>query len=156
MGEKRNAYRVSVEKPERKSPVGRARFTWESNIKMDIRKIGQGGMDWIHLVQDRDQWKALVNTIMNLRVCWMVGHKQSIFNLTYFTKMELTYVYSEALHCHFFPILSTVYKTFCSTVLTCSQDGYQELLLCGYRAGAQSSISNEERTLQWPLEHIYR
>jgi hypothetical protein len=41
---------------------------WEDNIKMDLREIGWGGMDWIYLAQDRDQWKALVNTLMNLRV----------------------------------------------------------------------------------------
>jgi hypothetical protein len=68
MGEKRNAYRVLVGKREGKRPLGRPRRRWEDNIKMDIREIGWGGMDWIDLAQDMDQWWALVNTVMNLRV----------------------------------------------------------------------------------------
>jgi hypothetical protein len=54
--------------PEGKRPLGRPRRGWVDNVKMDLRKIGWGGMDWIDLVQDRDQWRALVNTVMNLRV----------------------------------------------------------------------------------------
>jgi hypothetical protein len=57
-----------VGKPEGKRPLGRHRRRWEDNIKMDLRETGWGGMDWIELAQDRDQWKALVNTVMNLRV----------------------------------------------------------------------------------------
>jgi hypothetical protein len=57
-----------VGKPEGKRPLGRPRRRWEDNIIMDIREIGWGGMDWIDLVQDRDQCRALVNTAMNLRV----------------------------------------------------------------------------------------
>jgi hypothetical protein len=49
-------------KPEGKRPLGRARRRWVNNIKMDLREIGWGGMDWIDLAQDRDQWRALVNT----------------------------------------------------------------------------------------------
>jgi hypothetical protein len=64
-GEK-NAYRILVGKPEGKRPLERP--TWEDNIKMDLREIGWGGMDWIDLAQDRDQWRALVNTVMKLRV----------------------------------------------------------------------------------------
>jgi hypothetical protein len=56
------------EMPERKRPLGRPSRRWVDNIKMDPREIGWGGMDWIDLVQDRDQWRALVNTVMNLRV----------------------------------------------------------------------------------------
>jgi hypothetical protein len=67
-GEKRNAYRILVGKPEGKRPVGRPRRRWENNIIMDLREIGWGGMDWIDLAQDRKQWRALVNTVMNLRV----------------------------------------------------------------------------------------
>jgi hypothetical protein len=51
-----------------KRPLGRHRRRWEDNIKMDLREIDWGGMDWIDLAQDRDQWKALVNTVMNLQV----------------------------------------------------------------------------------------
>jgi hypothetical protein len=57
-----------VGKPEGKRPLGRSRRRWVNNIKMDLRKIISGGMDWIDVAQDRDQWRALVNTIMNLRV----------------------------------------------------------------------------------------
>jgi hypothetical protein len=68
MGEKRNAYMILVGMPEGKRPLGRPRYKWENNIKMDLREKGWGGMDWIDLAQDRDQWRALVNTVMNLRV----------------------------------------------------------------------------------------
>jgi hypothetical protein len=68
MGEKRNAYRILVGKPEVKIPLGRPRHRWEDNIRMDLIEIGWGGIDWIDLAQDRDQWMALVNTVMNLRV----------------------------------------------------------------------------------------
>jgi hypothetical protein len=68
MGEKRNAYRIFVGKLEGKKPLGRPRRRWGDNIKMDLREIGWGGMDWIDLAQDGDQWRALVNTVMNLRV----------------------------------------------------------------------------------------
>jgi hypothetical protein len=67
-GEKRNAYRILVGKLEGKRPQGRCRRRWEDYIRMDIREIGWGGMDWIDLAQDRDQWKALVNTLKNLRL----------------------------------------------------------------------------------------
>jgi hypothetical protein len=68
MGEERNAYRILLGKLEGKRPLGRPRHRWEDNIRMDLREIGWGGMHWIDLAQDRDQWKALVNTVMNLRV----------------------------------------------------------------------------------------
>jgi hypothetical protein len=67
-GKKRNAYRILVGKSEGKKPLGRQRSRWMDNIKMDLREIGLEGMDWIDLAQDRDQWSALVNMIMNLRV----------------------------------------------------------------------------------------
>jgi hypothetical protein len=57
-----------VGKPEGKRPPGRPRRRWVDNIKMYLREIGWDGMDWIELDQDRDQWRALVNTVMNLRV----------------------------------------------------------------------------------------
>jgi hypothetical protein len=57
-----------VGKPEGKRPLGRPRRRWLDNITMDLRKTGSDGMDWIDLVQDRDEWRALMNTVMNLRV----------------------------------------------------------------------------------------
>jgi hypothetical protein len=54
--------------PEGKRPFGRHRRRWEDNIRVDHREIGWDGVDWMHLVQDRDQWRAIVNTVMNLRV----------------------------------------------------------------------------------------
>jgi hypothetical protein len=66
-GGKRNAYRILLGKPEGKRPPGRPRRRWVENIKMDLREIGWDGMDWIDVAQP-DQWRALVNTVMNLRV----------------------------------------------------------------------------------------
>jgi hypothetical protein len=60
--------RILVGKPKGKRPLGRPRRRWEDNIRIDLREIGWGGMDWIDRVHDRDQWRALVNTVMNLRV----------------------------------------------------------------------------------------
>jgi hypothetical protein len=68
MGETRNAYRILVGKPEGKRPLRRPRRRWANNIKIDLREIVWDGMDWIDLAQDRDQWRALVNAVMNLRV----------------------------------------------------------------------------------------
>jgi hypothetical protein len=68
MRETRNAYRILVGKPEGKRPLGRPRRRWVDTIKMDLRQIGWDGVDWIELAQDRDQWKAVVNTVKNLRV----------------------------------------------------------------------------------------
>jgi hypothetical protein len=68
MGEKRNAYRILVGKPEGKRPLGRARRRWVDNIKIELREIKWDDMDWIDLAQDRDQWRALLNTVMNLKI----------------------------------------------------------------------------------------
>jgi hypothetical protein len=61
-GEKMHAYRIFEGKPEGKRPLGRPRRRWANNIKMDLRETELDGMDWIHLTQDRDQWRALVTT----------------------------------------------------------------------------------------------
>jgi hypothetical protein len=68
MGEGRNVYRVLVGKPEGKRPLGRPRRRWEDGIKTDLTEIGWEVVEWIHLAQDRDRWRALVNAVMNLRV----------------------------------------------------------------------------------------
>jgi hypothetical protein len=66
--EKMNACRILVENPERKRPLGSPRHRWVDNIKMDLGEIGWDGIDWIDLAEDRDQWRALVNAVMNLWV----------------------------------------------------------------------------------------
>jgi hypothetical protein len=67
-GEKRNAYRLLVEKPERKRPLGRPRRRWVDNIGMDLGEVGWGDVDWIGLAKDRNRWRALVNSVLNLWV----------------------------------------------------------------------------------------
>jgi hypothetical protein len=68
MGENRNVYRLLVGKPEGKRPLGRPRCRWIDNIKMDLLDIGLSVVDWIGLAQDRYRWRAVVNSVMNLRV----------------------------------------------------------------------------------------
>jgi hypothetical protein len=68
MGEERNVYRVLMGKPEGKRPLGRPRYRWEDGIRMDLREIGWRSVEWIQLAQDRDRWRAVVNTVMNLPV----------------------------------------------------------------------------------------
>jgi hypothetical protein len=65
MGETSSAYRILVGKPEGKRPLGRPRCKWVNNIKMDLREIKWDHIDWTDLAQDRDQWRDLVNTVMN-------------------------------------------------------------------------------------------
>jgi hypothetical protein len=68
MGEGRNLHRVLVGKPEGERPLGTPRSRLEDGIKMDLREIGGGGVEWIHLALGRDCWRAVVNAVMNLRV----------------------------------------------------------------------------------------
>jgi hypothetical protein len=68
MGQRRNAYRLLMGKPEGRRPLGRPRRRWFNNIRMDLVEVGWGDVDWIGLVQDRDRWRALVNWVLNLRV----------------------------------------------------------------------------------------
>jgi hypothetical protein len=67
-GGKRNAYRLIVGKPERKRLLGRPRRKWVDNIRMDLVEVGWGDVDWIGLAQDRNRWRAFVNSVLNLRV----------------------------------------------------------------------------------------
>ena len=73
MGEGRGVHRVLVGKPEGKRPLGRPRRRWEDNIKIDLLEVGGGCWDWMELAQDRESWRALVSTVMNLRVPKMRG-----------------------------------------------------------------------------------
>jgi hypothetical protein len=68
MADRRNAYMILVGKPEGKILIERRRWRWEDNIKIDLREIGWNAIDWIDLAQDKDQWRALVNTVMEFRV----------------------------------------------------------------------------------------
>jgi hypothetical protein len=67
MGEKRKAYRLLVGKPERMRPLGRPRRRWVYNIRMDLGEVEWGDVDWIGLAKDRNRWRALVNSVLNLR-----------------------------------------------------------------------------------------
>jgi hypothetical protein len=68
MVEKRNAYRLLVGKSEGKRPLGRPRRRWVDHIRMDLGEVGWGDVNWIGLAQDRNRWRALVNSVLNLRV----------------------------------------------------------------------------------------
>jgi hypothetical protein len=68
MGEERKVYKVWVGKPEGKRPLVRPRHRWEDGVRMDLREICLGGVDWIRLAQDRDRWRVVVSAVMNLRV----------------------------------------------------------------------------------------
>jgi hypothetical protein len=68
MGEERKVYKVLVGKPGGKRPLRRPRCRWEDGIRMDLREIGLGGVDWIRLPQDRDRWRAVVSVVTNLQV----------------------------------------------------------------------------------------
>jgi hypothetical protein len=68
MGEVRSAYNILAGKPEGRRPLVRPGRRWDDNIKMDLGEIRFGDVDWIHLSQDRDRWRALVNTVMSLRI----------------------------------------------------------------------------------------
>ena len=73
MGQGRGVHRVLVGKPEGKRPLGRPRRRWEDTIKMDLQEVGGGCGDWMELAQDKDKWRALVSTVINLRVSKMRG-----------------------------------------------------------------------------------
>jgi hypothetical protein len=68
MGKESNVYRALMGKPKGKRPLGRPRRRWEDGIRMDLRGTDLESVDWIQLAEDRDRWRTLVNTVMNLRV----------------------------------------------------------------------------------------
>jgi hypothetical protein len=77
MGEKRNAYRLLVGKPVRKRPLGRPRRRWVDNIRMDLREVEWGDVNWTGLAKDTNRWRALVNSALNLRVPGNAGKLSS-------------------------------------------------------------------------------
>ena len=89
-GERRGAYRVLVEKPEGKRPLGRPRHRWEDNIKMDLQEVGLEGTDWINLAQDRDRGRALVNVVMNLQVPLYEGNFLTSRELVCFVYLDVS------------------------------------------------------------------
>ena len=68
MGEDRVVHRMLVGKPEGKRPLGRPRCRWEDNMRMDLQEVGGGHGDWMELAEDRDGWRALVDTVRNFQV----------------------------------------------------------------------------------------
>jgi hypothetical protein len=85
-GEIRNAYRILVGNPKGKRPLGRPTRRWVENIKMDLGERGWDGRNWLDLAQDRDQWKALVNAVMNLRVPCNAGKFLSCYTIGSFSR----------------------------------------------------------------------
>jgi hypothetical protein len=83
-GRRRNAYGILAGKPEGKRPLERPRRRWVNNIKLDLRE-----MDWIDLAQDRDQWRVLINTVMNLRVPYNAGKFLSSCTIVGFSRRAL-------------------------------------------------------------------
>jgi hypothetical protein len=84
--DQRNAYKILVGKPEGKRPLGRPRRRWMDNIKMDLRDMRWDDMDWTDLVQDRDQWSTLVNTVMNIRFPPNAGNILSGYTIGSFSR----------------------------------------------------------------------
>jgi hypothetical protein len=82
----RNAYRMLVGKLEGKRPLGRPKSRWVDNIKIDFRDIGGDGVDWIDMTQDRNQWRALVNTVLNLQVPRNTGILEWLHNWRFLKK----------------------------------------------------------------------
>jgi hypothetical protein len=82
MGEKRNAYRLLVGKPEGRRPLGRPSRRWFNNIRMNLIEVGWGVVDWIGLAQDRGSWRAVVNSVLNLRVPYNAGKLSSVLTTT--------------------------------------------------------------------------
>jgi hypothetical protein len=91
MGEERKVYKVLVGKPEEKKLLGTPRRRWEDGVRMDLREIGLGGVDWIRLSQDRDRWLAVVSAVMNLRFlagrCYLSAEVLIVCKTNYFRQI---------------------------------------------------------------------
>jgi hypothetical protein len=90
MGEGRNVYRVLMGTREGKRPLERPRSRWEDGLKMDLGEIDWGGEEWIHLAQDRDRWRAVVNAVMNVRVLAPRSYLVKIFGLDEYSNACIT------------------------------------------------------------------
>jgi hypothetical protein len=95
--EKRNVYSLLVGEPEGKRPLGRQRRSWMHNIKMDLREIGCGGMDWMDLAYNREKWRALVSAVMKLRVYKILRSHRLAAQLVAFRVLSFTELVN--LHC---------------------------------------------------------
>jgi len=89
MDEERGLYRVLVVKPEGRRPLVRPRRRWVDNIKMDLREVGCGHMDWIGLAQDRDRWRTFVSAVLNLRVPLNTGNSLTSYKTVSFSRRTL-------------------------------------------------------------------
>jgi hypothetical protein len=97
MGEERGEYRILVGKPDGNIPLERLRHRWEDNIRMDLQEVGCGGKDWIGLSQDRDSWRALVNTVIKLRVQKNAGNFLTNYKPVSFSRRTLLHGVSKEL-----------------------------------------------------------
>jgi hypothetical protein len=114
-----------VEKPEGKRPLGRPRRRWVDNNKMDLRERGWGGMDWIDVAQYRDRWRALVNTVMNLRVPYNAGNVSSSCTIGGFSRRAQLHEWVSELQSS---PSNRKLKTICSRLSYCYFTLYKELL----------------------------
>jgi hypothetical protein len=117
MREKIKTYRTLVANPEGKRPLVRQRSTWVDNLKMDLREIGWGGIDWSDLVQDRDQWATVVNTIMSLQVPQNAGKFFSSYATGSFSRMDQIHEVSQL-----FPKYANIMEYDLCVVTPCSSE----------------------------------
>jgi hypothetical protein len=90
MAEIRSTFNILVGKPEGKRPLGRSRYRWANNIRLDLSEIRWEGVDWIHVAQDRNQWRAVVNTVMNLKVSYKAGNLTKLVTISFSRRILLT------------------------------------------------------------------
>jgi len=134
-------YRVLVGKPERKRPLGRPRRRWEDNIKMDLQEVGGGCEDWMELAQDNDRWRALVSTVMNLRVPKMRGISSLAAEPVTFSRRTLLRGVSKYISSHYTSCVTTKHGKF----------GWQQIWK--YR-GADKSLARPGKKQATTTEHF--